>query len=63
MPASTQIIPKMENTITNQDIKVAIIEDRREIREGLSVMINFTDGFSMRRQLSFDGRSPAPPAA
>ena len=27
-------------------IKVAIIEDRREIREGLSVMINFTDGFS-----------------
>lgn len=28
------------------DIKVAIIEDRREIREGLSTLINFTEGFS-----------------
>jgi DNA-binding NarL/FixJ family response regulator len=27
-------------------IKVAIIEDQREIREGLGVMINFTEGFS-----------------
>lgn len=27
-------------------IKVAIIEDRREIREGLSILIQFTDGFS-----------------
>jgi DNA-binding NarL/FixJ family response regulator len=27
-------------------IKVAIIEDRREIREGLSTLIQFTDGFS-----------------
>ncbi len=27
------------------NIKVAIIEDQREIREGLAVMINFTDGF------------------
>lgn len=34
---------KME-TETNT-IRVAIVEDRREIREGLSVMINFTDGF------------------
>ncbi len=36
--------PKMETK--SELIKVAIIEDRREIREGLSVMINFTDGFS-----------------
>jgi DNA-binding NarL/FixJ family response regulator len=36
---------RMENKITDRDIKVAIIEDRREIREGLGVMINFTDGF------------------
>jgi DNA-binding NarL/FixJ family response regulator len=36
----------MENAITDKDIKVAIIEDRREIREGLGVMINFTEGFS-----------------
>lgn len=36
--------PKMETE--SELIKVAIIEDRREIREGLSVMINFTDGFS-----------------
>jgi DNA-binding NarL/FixJ family response regulator len=38
--------PNMENAATEPDIKVAIIEDRREIREGLGVMINFTDGFS-----------------
>jgi DNA-binding NarL/FixJ family response regulator len=38
--------PKMENTTSDRDITVAIIEDRREIREGLGVMINFTDGFS-----------------
>lgn len=35
----------MESTTAPQDIKVAIIEDRREIREGLGVMISFTDGF------------------
>ena len=35
----------MESATTTKNIKVAIIEDRREIREGLSVMINFTDGF------------------
>jgi DNA-binding NarL/FixJ family response regulator len=35
----------MENAARNQ-IKVAIIEDRREIRDGLSMMINFTDGFT-----------------
>jgi DNA-binding NarL/FixJ family response regulator len=40
-----EIKPKMENTITDRDITVAIIEDRREIREGLSAMINYTDGF------------------
>lgn len=36
---------KMEETTDNQEIKVSIIEDRREIREGLGVMINFTEGF------------------
>lgn len=35
----------MESATIAKTIKVAIIEDRREIREGLSVMINFTDGF------------------
>lgn len=37
---------KMENANLPNPIKVAIIEDRREIREGLSTLINFTDGFS-----------------
>ena len=42
----TAIETKMENiTAADREIKVAIIEDRREIREGLGVMINFTDGF------------------
>lgn len=35
--------PKMD--IETKTIKVAIIEDRREIREGLATLINFTDGF------------------
>ncbi|HSK70813.1 MAG TPA: response regulator transcription factor [Pyrinomonadaceae bacterium] len=35
---------KME-TETLNPIKVAIIEDRREIREGLGTLINFTEGF------------------
>jgi DNA-binding NarL/FixJ family response regulator len=34
----------METTRENL-IKVSIIEDRREIREGLTMMINFTEGF------------------
>lgn len=46
MPDTTRSIFKMENMTLEGDIKVAIIEDRREIREGLAVMINFTDGFS-----------------
>ena len=44
--ATIQRKPTMEIITTATDIKVVIIEDRREIREGLSVMINFTDGFS-----------------
>lgn len=36
----------METANTTSPIKVSIIEDRREIREGLSTLINFTDGFS-----------------
>jgi len=35
---------KME-TAQQNPVKVAIIEDRREIREGLTMMINFTAGF------------------
>jgi len=38
--------PKMENINVPNPIKVAIVEDRREIREGLSTLINFTEGFS-----------------
>lgn len=37
--------PKMESAETPNKIKVAIIEDRREIREGLGMLINYTDGF------------------
>lgn len=38
----------MENTTpipVPQDIKVAVIEDLRDIREGLATMLNFTGGF------------------
>jgi DNA-binding NarL/FixJ family response regulator len=41
---SIQPKTKME-TETQNPIKVTIIEDRREIREGLGMLINFTDGF------------------
>ena len=34
-----------ETSTTNQEIKVAIVEDRREIREGLAMLINGTEGF------------------
>ena len=46
MPDTLGSIFNMENVTLENDIKVAIIEDRRAIREGLSVMISFTDGFS-----------------
>ena len=35
---------RMETTSQNP-IKIAIVEDQRQIREGLAIMINFTDGF------------------
>jgi DNA-binding NarL/FixJ family response regulator len=35
----------METEASTKIIKVAIIEDRREIREGLSTLISFTEGF------------------
>lgn len=41
---STETKPKMETT-ERKPVTVAIIEDRREIREGLTMMINFTEGF------------------
>jgi DNA-binding NarL/FixJ family response regulator len=36
---------QMTETAQPKPVKVAIIEDRREIREGLTMMINFTEGF------------------
>lgn len=36
---------KME-TNTKEIIKIAIVEDMRDIREGLTTLINFTDGFT-----------------
>jgi DNA-binding NarL/FixJ family response regulator len=41
---SNALKPKME-TEKKTPIKVALIEDRREIRDGLTMMINFTEGF------------------
>jgi DNA-binding NarL/FixJ family response regulator len=35
----------MDDNIQQKIIKVAIIEDRREIREGLGMLIDYTDGF------------------
>jgi DNA-binding NarL/FixJ family response regulator len=38
-------LDKIMETATTKTIKVAIIEDMRDIREGLTMLINFTDGF------------------
>ena len=38
---------EMERPETNGDIKTAIVEDMRDIREGLSTLINFTEGFTL----------------
>jgi DNA-binding NarL/FixJ family response regulator len=35
----------MDSTTEQKTIRVAIIEDRREIREGLGMLIDYTDGF------------------
>jgi DNA-binding NarL/FixJ family response regulator len=35
----------METAPGQKTIRVAIVEDRREIRDGLATLINFTDGF------------------
>jgi DNA-binding NarL/FixJ family response regulator len=50
---------------TSRDIKVVIIEDRREIREGLATLIQFTEGYtcigrfySMEEALAQMGPSP-----
>jgi DNA-binding NarL/FixJ family response regulator len=42
---TAEIKSKMESEDTQKVIKVVIIEDRREIREGLGTLINYTDGF------------------
>lgn len=36
----------METTTAAAPIKTAVVEDMRDIREGLTTLINFTDGFS-----------------
>ena len=41
----SEIVEVTETTVPPEIIKVAIIEDRREIREGLTMLINGTDGF------------------
>ncbi|MDQ3179325.1 MAG: hypothetical protein M3Q33_02275 [Acidobacteriota bacterium] len=33
-------------TATSKTIKTAVVEDMRDIREGLATLINFTDGFA-----------------
>ena len=33
-------------TAKTENIKTAIVEDMRDIREGLATLINFTDGFT-----------------
>ena len=43
MPIEEESILAQESSETS--IRVAIIEDRREIREGLATLIQFTDGF------------------
>jgi DNA-binding NarL/FixJ family response regulator len=37
----------MKESGTNGVIRTAIVEDMRDIREGLSMLINFTDGFEL----------------
>jgi len=36
---------KMAEETTKETIKVTIIEDERDIREGLAMLVNYTDGF------------------
>lgn len=40
-----EVVESKLQSMENQTIKVAIIEDRREIREGLAMLISYTDGF------------------
>ena len=37
----------MNEAIAPAIIKTAIVEDMRDVREGLATLINFTDGFSL----------------
>ena len=43
---SEQVDFQMDTQSETKPINVAIIEDRREIRDGLATLIDFTDGFS-----------------
>jgi hypothetical protein len=39
-------------------IKVAIVEDQREIREGLAQLVNGTPGLPVHRRLPVNGGGP-----
>src|SRR6266850_587867 len=45
MPSETQTTALSESASTPTIIKVAIVEDQRDIREGLASLIKFTDGY------------------
>jgi DNA-binding NarL/FixJ family response regulator len=45
MPNSSTVPPAGSQPNTPSSIKVAIIEDQRDIREGLATMLRFTDGY------------------
>ena len=36
----------MAPELANKDVRVAIVEDRRDIRDGLAMLINGTEGFA-----------------
>lgn len=42
----TEIMPEIKKKSPTEDIKVVIIEDEREVREGLAILINGTNGFA-----------------
>jgi DNA-binding NarL/FixJ family response regulator len=45
MMSNLTVLEKAQTVLEPATIKVAIIEDRREIRDGLAMLINGTDGF------------------
>lgn len=58
MPAGLRFFPRIERrpafyylvmteAVAAETIRTAIVEDMRDVREGLATLINFTDGFSL----------------